>query len=105
VGKGEVAVFAAAELAGKPLVEEIHERLIVHGDMSIRDELLVLLHSQYPNEMMMADIIGSMDRRTAGAVRKQVSKLYKEKLVQRDTKRGYRLTSADSMAPLRWSLN
>ena len=75
------------------LVEEIDGRRIVHGDLTISDELLVLLHSHYPDHVPTKAITESLDRRSAGAVRNKLRELYDDKLVQGDGKKGYRLTT------------
>lgn len=75
------------------LVEEIGGRRIVHGCASIRDEILVLLHSHYPDQIDLPSILSSLDLRKPGSVRAQLSKLYAARLVDGNAKDGYRLTA------------
>lgn len=86
---------ALVELLQTPvgsLVEEIGEVRIVHADVSARVELLILLHSHYPDVVSMDAILVSLSRRIAGTVRKRLRELHADKLVHGDGKTGYRLT-------------
>jgi hypothetical protein len=86
---------ALVELVQTPvgtLVEEIDGTRLVHADLSIPGELLILLHSHYPARVAVADILISMSARSPGAVRNQLSKLRTAKLLHGDNKIGYRLT-------------
>jgi hypothetical protein len=74
------------------LVEEIDGTRLVHANVSIRGELLILLHSHHPERVAVADILASMKARSAGSVRNDLTKLRYEKLVHGDGKTGYRLT-------------
>lgn len=92
---------ALIELVQAPvgtLVEEIDGTRLIHADVSIRIELLILLHSRYPDVMAMKSILGSLNRRRAATVRNRLRDLYNEKLVHGDTKAGYRLTQAGHAA-------
>ena len=48
------------------LVEEIEDTRLVHTELSVTDELLVLLHSVYPEYMAVADIMQSLKARDQG---------------------------------------
>ena len=74
---------AEVQLAVGELVEAIDGRKIVHAEMTVHDEALVLLMTSYPEPMMVTDLSRSMDRRNPGSVRAAVSVLWKEKLVHR----------------------
>lgn len=76
-----------------PVVEEIDGRRIVHGNFSTPQEILVLLRSHFPDHVLTRDILESLDRRKPSSIRARITELYKAKLVQGDSKKGYRLTS------------
>jgi hypothetical protein len=80
------------------LVEEIDGTRLVHADVSIEGELLILLHSRYPERVKLTDILNSMQARNAGSVRNNLRKLRMAKLLHGDTKIGYRLTQAGHAA-------
>lgn len=75
------------------LVEEIGGRRIIHGCASIRDEILVLLHSHYPDCVDLESVLRSLDLRNPGSVRARLRELYTGKLIDGHGKDGYRLTS------------
>ena len=74
------------------LVEEIDGTRLVHGDVSVRVETLILLHSHYPDAASVKDILASLSRRSPGNVRNQLRDLYGGKLAHGNGKSGYRLT-------------
>jgi hypothetical protein len=73
-------------------VEDIAGRRLVHGDFGIRQEILVLLHSYYPEPRKSSEIQHSLNRRGASSVRGEISRLYKEKIIEGNAKTGYVLT-------------
>jgi hypothetical protein len=73
-------------------VEDIGGRRLVHGDFGIRQEILVLLHSYYPEQRRSTEIQHSLNRRSPGAVRKEISKMYAEKILEGSARTGYVLT-------------
>jgi hypothetical protein len=75
------------------LVEEIDGTRLVHADVSARTEILILLHSHYPDRVAMADILKTMSGRGAASVRSRLSELRGEKWIFGDGKAGYRLTA------------
>ena len=86
---------ALIELVHTPfgrLTEKIDGRWLVYGNLSARNEVLVLLHRHYPDHMTVASILESLDRRNATSVRARIRELYKDKLIQGDAQKGYRLT-------------
>jgi hypothetical protein len=86
------ALIALVQAPVGTLVEDIDGTLIVLADVSIRDELLLLLHSRYPERVSKGDVDKSLSRRNAGSVRKALSDLHHLKLAHGDAKNGYHLT-------------
>jgi hypothetical protein len=87
---------ALIELVQAPagtLVEEIDGTRLVYADVTVEIELLILLHSHYPDAVAVADIMRSLSRRNPGTVRNSLRDLFKAKLAHGDAKSGYRLTS------------
>lgn len=71
------------QLPVSELVEAIDGRQIVHGDMTIREEALVVLMNHYPHPVSVADVVRSMDRRAPGSVRNVLGGLWRDKLLHR----------------------
>ncbi len=92
--KGDEAARLVAEvqLPVGELVEVIEGRKIVHADMTVRDEALVLLMTEYPNPITVPVLSGSMDRRNPRSVRGVVTALWEEKLVHRSADKRIVLT-------------
>lgn len=80
------------------LVEEIDGTRLVHAEVSVRAELLILLHSHYPDVVSLKDILASLSRRSAGSVKNRLRELHRDKLAHGDAKSGYRLTQAGHAA-------
>jgi len=76
-------LVAEVELPAGDLVEVIGDRRIVHADLGVREEVLVLLMSHHPEPISVVAIIKSLDRRSESGVRKAITALWKEKLVER----------------------
>lgn len=74
------------------IVEDFGDKLLVLEDMSIPDEILVLLHHQYPNYVSLSDLYKSMSRRSSGSIRAAARKLWEDKLIEGGGKVGYKLT-------------
>lgn len=86
---------ALIELVQAPvgtLIEEIDGTKLVHADVSVRDEILILLHSHYPDAISVESVLTSLSRRSSGTVRNRLRDIYAEKLAHGDAKAGYRLT-------------
>ncbi|GHD49879.1 hypothetical protein GCM10017083_22760 [Thalassobaculum fulvum] len=83
------------------LVEEIDGTRIVHADVPVRVELLILLHSHYPDVVPVGDVIKSLSRRSSSSVRNRLRDLHAEKLTHGDVKSGYRLTQAGHAAAIK----
>jgi hypothetical protein len=73
------------------LVEDIGSRRIVLGDVSARSELLILLHSFYPEWTSTTSMRDSLHRRESSGVSKALVALWKAKLVEKDQK-AFKLT-------------
>jgi hypothetical protein len=91
---GDVAARLVVEvqLPAGELVEVIDGRKIVHAEMSVRDEALVILMTAHPEPITVTELSNSMDRRNPGSVRAMVGVLWKEKLVHRGADRKIVLT-------------
>lgn len=76
------------------LVEEIDGTRLVHADLSIEGEILVLLHCQYPQRVPVKSIEESMKARSAKSVRNRLGEMKFNKLIHGDAASGYRLTTA-----------
>jgi hypothetical protein len=74
------------------LVEEIGGTRLVHANVSIRSELLILLHSYYPEWAPLSHLRKSLAARNPRSVSNQLSAMSSEKLVHHDEAGGYRLT-------------
>lgn len=92
---------ALIELIAVPvgtLVEEIDGMRLVHAEVSVKGEILILLHSCYPGYLSVHDIVRSMRTRSSGSVKNRLADLRKSKLLHGDGKIGYRLTQAGHAA-------
>lgn len=76
------------------LVEEIDGVRLVHADVSTRIELLILLHSHYPDYVSVDDIKAALATRSQSSIRGRISDLKSAKLVFGENAKGFRLTSA-----------
>lgn len=95
---------ALIELVQAPigtLVEEIGGTRLVHADVSVRSELLILLHSHYPDAVPVQDVLRSLSRRSAPSVRNRLRELHTDKFAHGDSKVGYRLTQAGHAAAVK----
>jgi hypothetical protein len=73
------------------LVEEISGRKIIFGDLSVPEEILTLLYSEYPNHLTQKEIGVSLDRRAPSSISNSLKKLWADKKVHKD-EFGYKLT-------------
>lgn len=86
---------ALIELVRAPagtLVEEIDGVRMVHARVSLRLEMLLLLHSQHPTPATLAQLVGWTGKSAAG-IRSRLSELRKQRLIVGDGKKGFKLTS------------
>jgi len=74
------------------LVEDFGGRKLVLADLSTASEMLVLLHSVYPDSLTMSQISSAMNRRSASTVRATARSLWRDKLVEGTGLAGYKLT-------------
>lgn len=74
------------------LVEDFEGHRLVLGDLSTREEIMVLLHSYYPEVVSIAWIISSLNRRSEGTVRNVLRTLRAGKLIEKIDRSRYRLT-------------
>jgi hypothetical protein len=87
---GELVAAINAPVAG--LVDDLGGRKVVRGNLSARDEVLVLLHHEHPVAVPVPEIRAAMRRREASTIRKAIKKLWEEKLTEGDAVAGYQLT-------------
>jgi hypothetical protein len=76
------------------MVEVLHGKRVVHGVMTMREEILALLLSYYPDPAQPKEIAECLERRSAGSVRNALAQLWKEQALQRVEGAGYVLTNA-----------
>ena len=88
------ALVALVQAPVSTLVEEIGGTRVVLADVSVRTELLLLLHSHYPDVVPVKDILKSLSRRGATTVRNRLRDLHDEKLAHGNAREGYQLTQA-----------
>jgi hypothetical protein len=86
-GEDAAQLISEVQLPAGQLVEVLGGRRLVHANMTVREEALVLLMSHYPEPIDPADVRGSMDRRNPGSVSNALSKLWREKLLHRGDER------------------
>jgi hypothetical protein len=92
---------ALIELVQAPvgtLVEEIDGVRLVHANTSVRGEILILLHSHFPERVPVPSILATMSARSAGSVKNRLGELRTAKLLHGDGRTGYRLTQAGHQA-------
>lgn len=92
------ALIALVQAPVGTLVEEIGDTRLVHADVPVKAEILILLHSHYPDLTPVNSVLKSLSRRSPGTVRNRLRDLHVEKLAHGDTKAGYRLTQAGHAA-------
>ena len=80
------------------LIEEIEGTRLVLADVPVRTEILIFLHSYYPDTVTVESVIKGLSRRKTGTVRNRLRDLHMQKLAHGDTKSGYRLTRAGHAA-------
>ena len=76
------------------LVEEIEGVRLVHADASARVQILILLHSHYPEKVAVPDILKSLHTQNASSVQNRLGEMRTENLLFGDKNGGYRLTHA-----------
>jgi Protein of unknown function (DUF3800) len=74
------------------LVEEIDGTRIIHADVNIKTEVMILLRSHHPDRVALDAIKSALSRRNPGTLGNQIRELIEEKYVDGNSKKGYRLT-------------
>lgn len=85
-------LVAEIQVPVTPLVEVHRNRRLVLARLTTQEELLVLLHSVYPERRTIAYLIDSVDRRDESTVRKAARKLWEERLIEGTGREGFYLT-------------
>lgn len=83
------------------LVEEIDGVRLVHGKVNLEEELLILLHSHYPDYVTLRDILETTKQRNPKSVGNKLRDLVGSKHLVGDTKKGYKLTAPGFDAAVR----
>lgn len=85
------AIIEFIQIPISTVVEEFGDRKTVFGSLSVEDELLILLHSYYPEYVTRISIRTSLDRRANSSISTGLTRLWKGKFVdKRDST--YKLT-------------
>lgn len=79
---GNIIEFIQIPVSG--VVEKFEDRRLVYGTLTIRDELLVLLHSYYPEHTSLTAIHKSMERRSKRGISSALTKLWAAKLIHKE---------------------
>jgi hypothetical protein len=66
------------------VVEEFGGRKLVYGHLSAGKEILVLLHSYYPEYASRTEVGTSLDRRSESTISNSLNKLWKDKLIHKE---------------------
>jgi hypothetical protein len=74
------------------LVQDFGDRRLVLADLTIRDEIVVLMHNVHPTPMTLADLRKSLDRRSPNRVQAVARDLWQTKHLEGGADSGYRLT-------------
>jgi hypothetical protein len=74
------------------LVEAIDDRKIVHADMPIPEEVLVVLMQDYPTPVPASTVVKSLDRRSPGSVTNAIRDLWRTKQIHRGSDKKIVLT-------------
>lgn len=82
-GEHAASLVARVQLPAGELVEAIGDRRIVHGDMSIPEEVLTLLNSYYPTPVSSGVVFEALDRRARGSVANSLRDLWASKAIHR----------------------
>ena len=87
---GELIEYVQVPLATN--VEDFGDRRLVLPDLTVKSEILVLLHHYYPNRTAVSQLRLDMRLRTPKTVMNTLPSLRKSKLIEGDSQRGYKLT-------------
>jgi len=81
---GEIVEFI--QLPVNSIIESIDDRKIVHAKLSVKEEILLVLFSFYPERLTELEINKSLDRRAKTSIYKGLKDLWKEKLIHTNAK-------------------
>lgn len=99
VSMGEAgALIQLVQAPVNSLVEEIDGRRLVHADLPLKAELLILLHSHYPDHVKVAELSRGITTSSPASIRARLSELVRSKLAISNSSSGYRLTQAGHRA-------
>lgn len=76
---GEIVEYI--QLPVSSIIESIDGRKIVHAKLTVKQEILIVLYSFYPNRVSQTEIKKSLDRRAESSVYKVIKALWNDKLV------------------------
>src|SRR5258706_1661593 len=88
------SLIAAVQTPVADLVEEIEGVRLVHANVGIKTELMILLHSHYPDRVQTNAIKRSLAQRNHRTMGNFLRDFVRDKLAYGDAKNGYRLTQA-----------
>jgi hypothetical protein len=74
------------------IVEEIDRRKIVLPTVTAAGEILILLHSDYPNWVDRSALFKALDRRPAKTIANELSRLWRTKEIEENGTRQFKLT-------------
>lgn len=75
-----------------PLIDEIEGKAVVLADMSVRDEVALMLGAGYPESVTRSELVESLDLRSEGSIDRALSALIGDRLATRLTPGTYCLT-------------
>jgi len=73
-------------------IEDIDGKKLVLLNLSCSKEILILLHSVYPDAISRYNLYSSLDRRAEPTISKAIKGLWRDKLIEGDSTKGYKLT-------------
>jgi hypothetical protein len=76
------------------LVEEIDGQRIIHAKLSVKNEILVLLHSYYPNRVSLSQIDKTIISSSKKSIQSRLSELVYAKAIVGKSSEGYKLTQS-----------
>ena len=81
---GEIVEFI--QLPVNSIIETIDNRKIIHANLTVKEEILVVLYSYYPERLTELEINKSLDRRAKNSIYKSLKTLWVEKLIHTNEK-------------------
>lgn len=74
------------------LVEDFGVRKLVLADLPATKEILILLHSSYPEPLTKQQLVDSADRKAEKTITGAIRALWRERLIEGESVTGYKLT-------------